>query len=254
MPISSRNDDRCDMDGSDQKTVAAVERALSVLDAFRAEDRSLSLAELAERTKLYKSTILRLIQTLRAAGYLEQREDGTYRVGPSALRLARCYQNATTPADIVLPILRRLVDATSESAGFQVKAGAHRMCLYRVDSPQRLRDHMSPGDLLPLQLGAAGRVIVAFSDHKASHHLLSKNLFVKTSGETAKGMAGVACPIFNEDGFIGALTLSGPDIRFDKPAIARFRRILLEAARDATSQLRGDISIYNAQLSSAAPD
>ncbi|MDO9217858.1 MAG: helix-turn-helix domain-containing protein, partial [Lacisediminimonas sp.] len=47
-----------------QSGVAAVERALAILNSFRPGDGSLSLHDIAERTGLYKSTILRLIVTL----------------------------------------------------------------------------------------------------------------------------------------------------------------------------------------------
>ena len=40
--------------------VAAVDRALAILDAFTDQDQKLSLAELAKRTGLYKSTAIRL--------------------------------------------------------------------------------------------------------------------------------------------------------------------------------------------------
>ena len=40
--------------------VAALDRAIAILNAFTAADRSLSLAEIAARTGFYKSTILRL--------------------------------------------------------------------------------------------------------------------------------------------------------------------------------------------------
>lgn len=230
----------------DLKTVAAVERALAVMSAFRPGDRFLSLAELSERTGLYKSTILRLIQTLRAAGYLDQSDEGQYYVGATVFRLGRCFQDAMTPAEIILPALRQLVEATSESAGFQIRAGEHRMCLYRVDSPQRLRDNIKPGDLIPVQLGAAGKVIVAFTDQKQPGTAsIRKQLVVHTSGETAKGMSGLAAPVFGTEGFIGALTVSGPDVRFDKAAVARIKALLLEAARNATERLGGDSSTFD---------
>lgn len=44
--------------------VAAVNRALSLLAAFSKEHSSLTLAQRAERTALYKSTILRLAESL----------------------------------------------------------------------------------------------------------------------------------------------------------------------------------------------
>ena len=39
---------------------AAADRALSVLSAFRTGDTSLSLAELAERTQLYKLSLIHI--------------------------------------------------------------------------------------------------------------------------------------------------------------------------------------------------
>ncbi len=47
-----------------QTGVAAVERAFAILHAFKAGDMSLSLHDLAKRTGMYKSTILRLMATL----------------------------------------------------------------------------------------------------------------------------------------------------------------------------------------------
>ena len=51
--------------------VAAVDRALLLLTAYRAGDRSLSLADLAERAGLVKSTALRLLASL-AQGYFNR--------------------------------------------------------------------------------------------------------------------------------------------------------------------------------------
>jgi hypothetical protein len=45
--------------------VAAVDRALSIMCAFTTSDTSLSLHEIAARTDLYKSTILRLGKTFK---------------------------------------------------------------------------------------------------------------------------------------------------------------------------------------------
>lgn len=235
------------MDEPEHKTVAAVERALCLLCAFGPEDRFLSLATLAERTGLYKSTLLRLAQTLMAAGFLGQNQDGLYHAGPAVMALARAYQNAVTPESVIMPLLKELAAATQESAGFQVPAGALRMCLYRVDSPQRLRDHISPGDLLPRDIGAAGKVIAAWTTPLAADsaaHAIRQKLTVCTVGETAIGMAGIACPVFGSDGFLGALTLSGPEARFDAKAVENFFAVLTDAARRATESLGGDLGVF----------
>jgi hypothetical protein len=75
-----------------QSGVAAVDRALLILSAFREDDVALSLALLARRTGLYKSTILRLLQSLLRAGYVARLPDGNYVIGAEPVRLARMYQ------------------------------------------------------------------------------------------------------------------------------------------------------------------
>ena len=61
---------------ADTGGVAAVERALAILDAFTEQDRSLTLAQVATRTGFYKSTILRLAASLEKKGYLIRLADG----------------------------------------------------------------------------------------------------------------------------------------------------------------------------------
>ena len=77
--------------------VAAVDRALLILSVFREDDTALSLALLARRTGLYKSTILRLLQSLLRAGYVIRQPDGNYVIGPEPARLARMCRPAPTP-------------------------------------------------------------------------------------------------------------------------------------------------------------
>ena len=67
--------------------VAAVHRALTILDAFTESDQKLGLAELAKRTGLYKSTLLRLAKSLEKFGYLIRSEDGSYHVCSNVLFL-----------------------------------------------------------------------------------------------------------------------------------------------------------------------
>ena len=70
-----------------QSGVAALDRAFSILFAFRPGDYALTLAELAARTGLYKSTILRLAGSLIQHRMLFRLEDGRYQIGAAPLML-----------------------------------------------------------------------------------------------------------------------------------------------------------------------
>jgi DNA-binding IclR family transcriptional regulator len=196
---------------------------------------------------LYKSTILRLAQSLENHGYLGRNEHTGYHVGPSVLRLAGLYQAALRPDEVIMPALQALVDETAESAAFQVPAGDRRLCVYRVDSPHRLRDYLRPGDTLPMDRGAAGKVITAFTQpYDARYSAWRKKVVLSTANETADGMAALAAPVLEmHNRIFGAVVLSGAATRFDKRAIARFEPALRAAARKITAALGGDAGIFD---------
>ena len=94
--------------------VAAVDRALSLLAAFRDGDDGLTLAQLSERTRLYKSTVLRLLASLEHGGWVLRMDDGRYAVGPAVARLNTVYARHFSLDSVVMPVLRTLVQARAK--------------------------------------------------------------------------------------------------------------------------------------------
>ena len=80
------------------------------------------------------------------------------RSGTEIARLHGLYAASFSLDAVVLPVLRELVAATGESAAYHVRQAQGdswaRLCLYRVDSPHVVRDHVRAGDLLPADRGA----------------------------------------------------------------------------------------------------
>jgi len=217
---------------------ASVDRALSLLAAFRDGEAALSLAELAQRTRLYKSTALRLLASLEHARLLQRLADGRYALGPELARLHSIYAASFSLDAVVLPALRSLVDATRESAAFHVRQGDQRLCLYRVDSPQLLRDHIRAGDLLPLERGAGGRVLLAFGPGGGGRGKLYEQIrrdgFFVSSGDRVPGLTGISAPVWGAAGELaGALTLTLPDTRL-KPS---FTNAVCRAAQALSQRL-----------------
>ncbi|ROZ61992.1 IclR family transcriptional regulator [Ramlibacter sp. WS9] len=240
MPRKAQTESVADADAA-PGGAAAVDRALSLLGAFRAGDTGLPLAELAERTRLYKSTALRLLASLEHAGLLQRLEDGRYTLGNEVARLHSIYAASFSLDHLVLPELRRLVKATGESAAYHVRQGqgadAVRLCLYRVDSPHPIRDHIRAGDILPMSRGTGGRVLSAFdpafakSGSTADRKLLAsirERGFHAANGDRLAEVAGISAPVFHADGGIAAaVTLTMPSHRYDE----RYVKPVLEAAR-----------------------
>ena len=98
----------------DEGGVAAVDRALSILDALT--DEKVTLADLSKRTDLYKSTVLRLLKSLERFGYVLRTPDGSYRLGSKVLHLGALYQRHFRTSEIVPPVLERIGAELHEGA------------------------------------------------------------------------------------------------------------------------------------------
>jgi DNA-binding IclR family transcriptional regulator len=222
--------------------VAAVDRALAILDAFTDRDMRLSLSEVAKRTGLYKSTVIRLAKSLERARYLHRTEDGYFRLGSRVLSLGAMYQKHFGTAEIVPPALREIVDEIHEGASFYVRDDTQRLCLHRVESPKAVRDSVHVGDRLPLSVGAGGHVILAFSGLSGEkYEQIRKQMFSASFGERDAETAAIAVPVFGLDQrFIGALCVSGPRYRIEALGVQAVVPVLFRHARKLTRILGGN--------------
>ena len=187
--------------------VVAVDRALLLLAAFRQGDGSLSLSDLTERTGLVKSTTIRLLTSLQHFAFVQRRGNG-YALGSEISRLQAVHAASYTIGEVVMPVLRALSVETQESATFYVRQGDQRLCLYRVDSPQPLRDHGRAGDLFPLDRGSGGRVLMAFSGAKGEiYDRIRRDKLVVLVADRVPDLAGASAPVFEAGGHHAAHAL-----------------------------------------------
>jgi DNA-binding IclR family transcriptional regulator len=208
--------------------VAAVDRALSLLAAFRPGEAALPLRELAARTGLYKSTILRLLASLERARCVERRPDASWALGPMLFFWGSLYRRGLGLEDHAPATLAALAQATGESASFWVREGSQRLCLFRAESDRPVRAHVQAGDLLALDRGASGRVLMGQGTSA-------------TFGERDPELAAIAAPVRGPGGeLLGALSISGPRARIE--AALETRRAAVKQAADAlTRRLGGDL-------------
>lgn len=212
--------------------VSSAERALAVLTAFRRGDGALSLAELAERTGLIKSTIMRLAVSLQKYRLIARLPDGSYRLDAETLRLGTAYQQAFSLADHVVPALEQLAAKTGETASFYVRHGSERLCLFRVESANRIRMHVQPGDTRPMDKSGIAQVLRRYESAPPGPE---DDLPVFTSGVTDPHAAALAMPVFGiNDALVGALTISGPVSRLTAARAEQVKTVIVEAAHKLT--------------------
>lgn len=222
--------------------VAVIDRACAILFAFRPDDAALTLAELATRTGLYKSTLLRLAGALISHRLLVRLDDGRYQLGPATFALGALYQRGLNLGDIVVPLMRELADISGEGVSFYVRDGAVRVCLHRVDSRHAVRFHVREGDVLPLESGSGGRTLLAFSGEPGdAFEKIRADGYYASIGERTRDTAGVSAPVYGvRQTLRGVLTLAGPSSRIDQAFLKQHLGALLDCAARATDALGGD--------------
>lgn len=226
--------------------VASVNRALTVLLAFRESVDGMSLAELCEATGLYHSTTLRLCESLEHYRFVKRMADGRYRLGPMPFQLGTVYQNSFRLGDYAVPILRELVSATREVGAIYVREGDQRVCVHRLEHPRSVRMHVREGDAFAVSSGAAGRVLQAFCGEPGeAFDAVRAACYAVSQGERDAESAAIACPVFGLDQqLVCAISLGLPRFRFDADAFAASLPHVMAAGARLTSDLGGDASVF----------
>jgi DNA-binding IclR family transcriptional regulator len=193
-----------------------------------AETGPLSAAALAARMDIPRSSAYRLIDGLLAVSLLESLADGRATLSARWLRLADAAHRGMREWADASHVLDRLVEITGQTAFLSVLVDSAAFC---IDWSQgRGIDILAtrPGRSLPLNAGASGRVLLAFSsmsdtlllntpfqrltattlssvdELRADIALTREQGYVYSDGDAATGIAGLAVPIFDDDGALAA--------------------------------------------------
>jgi DNA-binding IclR family transcriptional regulator len=147
------------MAGADDPLIA---RALRVLEALAEDDRGLALAEIAERTRLARSTAHRLLGLLEREQLVQRAlGEGRYAVAPRLTDLSRAVLVNATARGERHAILQALVDEVGETCNLTMLDGNEVLYVDRVEAHWPLRLVLTPGSRVPLHCTASGKLFLA---------------------------------------------------------------------------------------------
>ena len=241
--------------GKADKNMGTVGKALDLLDLFTRAQPLLGLSQLARASGVNKATCHRLMTELESRGLVEQTGPAReYRLGPAVLRLSALREAAVPTRDAAMPTLRRLAEATGETAHLShLVAGRLQALAFAYASRPGVKVMMEDADVLPFHLTASGaavlvhhpeadRIIAAVPDPQA---LLSRidaarhNGWAETVSTFENDVHGLAVPLFDANGACtGALAVAAAAPRMT-PALHATIITELVAAGDEITRLRG---------------
>lgn len=237
------------------RPVAAVTRAVAVLEALADADGDLGTNEIARRTGINPSTVSRLLGTLGGAGLVaHSAETGRYRLGLRMLHYGNAALARLDLREVARGHLRTLTTATGETATLSVAGGGTALTVDYVQSPASVQSVATLGRPSVAHATAVGKVMLAFTDQRPDAPL---NAFTETTitdadrlrdevertrrrgwahatGEREQDLNAVAVPVRNADGVLLAiLGVQGPAWRFG----ADERRAAVDHLQRAAEQI-----------------
>ncbi|UHA74873.1 IclR family transcriptional regulator [Paenibacillus sp. 481] len=239
-------------------TVRAVERALDILMCF-ADNRDMSLTEIATRVGLNKSTVHRLLATLDERGFVLRNGD-KFRLGYRVWELAANLTQVDDPAQLLLPEMERLRELLGETVSLYVRDGNDRIRIQAVQSNQAIRRVAPVGVRLPLYVGASSKVLLAFAEPEERELIvqaptwpdtIEREAYLQQLEEVRRlgyavsfeerepGAAAVSVPIFDRAHKLTVvLSISGPVSRLSLDTLRDYAPRLMDAARRMETMLR----------------
>ncbi|MEM8850764.1 MAG: HTH-type transcriptional regulator BhcR [Pseudomonadota bacterium] len=254
-------------DKTGQNTVKALDRAISILDHLSTLPGA-TLSKIADDLDQSAATVYRVLVTLEARGLVEfDAVEQLWHIGPHAFLIGARYLRRTSVVDRARPILRRLMEATGETANLGIARDGHVLFVSQVESHASIRAFFPPGTLSPMHASGIGKALLAqmsptrldqilsasplerftdrtLADHDAVHADLQVTRdrgYAIDDEEKNDGMRCIAAPVFNWHGeAVAGLSVSGPVSRVSTAQTPIFARAVTEAAKDLSAALGGE--------------
>jgi IclR family acetate operon transcriptional repressor len=246
-------------------THRSLDRGLRIIEVIASTGSLTSLAEIARRTGLHRSTTYHLLQTLVDLGYL--RQDLHSRGYEIAAKLFSLTERMWTPEQIGAaadPLIAEFTRRTGEGSSVAVyRDGKIRVVAKRdADGPVRVVQNI--GAERPIHATAVGKAIIAFLPPSEVNGVLGRLRFerftprtivaraafeaelrrIRAAGyatddeEHMEGIRCVSAPVFAYNGqVVASLCSVGPKSRMTRQKLRDLRQPLIDAAHALSERL-----------------
>ena len=244
--------------------VPAIDRAVRIMSLLQTEG-DMTLAEIAEATRLHKSSVHKIVVTLDYHGLLD-RDAVTrkYSLGVALSDLGRTALDNIDVRHMAKPFLKQLVDFSGETAALAILRDT-RMVIVDIEEAQvQIRVSLNVGMSSPATTTSNGKAVLAWLPEGRIKEIIdSEGLPAKTKTSITKpgifrnelaavrargyatdyeefeqGISGVSAPILNKGVPIGALSLAIPAFRLAKAKVPKYGRKCAELAAQLSNMLR----------------
>lgn len=168
--------------------VQSVIRALDILETLDTYGE-LGISEISDRLDLDKSTVYRIISTLKQKGCVIQNStDHRY---SNSLKLWEMGNNVVERLGVrrqAQPFMERLVIESHETVNLAVMDGKHVIYIDKIESDEIIKADLNVGKRLPSYCTGLGKAMLAFMPEERVKELLRDEKFIKHTSKTVNNL------------------------------------------------------------------
>lgn len=236
-------EEKAETDGKRNNHVKSILKAFQIIEAL---DRlgELSISDLSQALSMDKTTVHRLVNTIKETGYIVQNPDTRkYSNGIKLFAIGNRTIEKVGVKGLARPYMEELAQETKETINLSMYSGSSIVYVDIIESESAIRAGAAIGAELPMYCTGMGKAIMAFLTEDGIDNILEKTVFQKRTEKTVsdkeqllaqlkftkengyaqdgeeyvKGLISFAAPIFNYRNVpIAAISISLPKIRYDE--------------------------------------
>jgi DNA-binding IclR family transcriptional regulator len=252
-------------DSNTANLVQSVERAIDILDCLAEYPKGCGIGELSKNLGLSKSTIHRIITTLKYKKYVTQNKDNDkYQLDIKVLTLSSSVTNSMDLIHIARPYIHEFANKVDEVIHLCIPDESFSNIIYvdKVSSENTSRNitmSSSIGKKAPIYCTASGKLLLSqYSDDKIKQllkdtqfveytentitdinffieeiHAIRKNLYAIDNIEYDAGVICIAVPIFDRTNkIIAAISLSSVTIFNNLDDLLKYKKEFMNIAKN----------------------
>ena len=263
-------------ESSSGRGVQVIARAASILRVLEDKPEGLTLAEIARKVDLARSTVQRILTALAAEDFVIEAQPGRgTRIGPGLARIAASLASNLT--ELLHARLVALRDEVSETVDLSVLTGGSAVFIDQIPGKQRLVALSAVGQRFPLHCTANGKAMLACYPNKQAAALVEKSIAAHPEhplvdranllkeivaarrhhlafdlGEHDSGIGAIGIAVLDSFGRPVAVSIPVPWARFDERR-KDLTKALLRFRRDMQAVVTGGANYRNKRHSRTSP-
>lgn len=245
--------------------IKSLDRALDILELIVGRENGMGVTEISRELDIHKSTVYRLLDTLKFRGYLEKNEDNhKYITGINLFELSSKVLNDIDSRVRVRPYLEELMQKTKETIHLGILDSGEIIYLDKVESTATIRMYSQVGKRVSAHSTSLGKAIMAHlpeeqvkeilqekgMEKETKNTITEKEKFLKhlekvrkqgyavDDEEQEEDIRCIAGPIFNHRGeVVAAFSISAPITRMNETRMKELAELVVEYSQKMSRSL-----------------